>query len=382
MKNGGIASIGAGLAGSFLFSAALLLAGCGGDPGGEGGAPAAADDAGDGHAHEVGPNGGEVLALANGEVHVEFLHDDRGARIDLYFLGADGKTALEVPDAPKVNLKTAEGPKQLSTRPVGGSAPTSHFEVTDPLLADHHLDGQLLIRVLGKEYFEAFPSHEHEDDAAHTHAENAISFTAWTESCEWFVELETPEAGRPAEFAAHVTLLDTFQAATAGSFRVTASGGGKTASTQAAAPARPGIFTPSITMPTAGNWTLRLTYEHQGLADAVEWLVTVHGPGQAPAPADDPPGVISFLKEQQWKIPFATAEVEAGDVLVVAASAVLADAGERVVFIQRGGESFERRVVETGVERDGFVEIPSGLSAGERVVITGAASLVSSATGS
>lgn len=368
--------LGSGAAGACLL-AILFSSGCGGENGGEAGTPAADDPSGDGHTHEVGLHGGEVLVLGTGEVHVEFTHDDQQGRIDLYLTGADCTTAMEVADAPAVNLKTAEGPRQLATRPAGGSAPASHFEVTDPLLADHHLDGQLVIQALGKQYFAAMPDHEHEGVVPHTHAENAISFTAWTESCEWFVELETPEAGQPAEFAAHVTLLDTFKPVTAGSFRVDGNGGGEKSSSQADAPARPGIYTPSITLPAAGAWTLSLAYEGSGISETVDWQITVHEPGQVPPPAEDPAGVISFLKEQQWKVQFATAAVEAGDVLTVPAGAILADAGELVVFVQLGGEAFERRVVEVGADTDGSVEILSGLSAGEHLVTTGVKAVLS-----
>ena len=47
----------------------------------------------------------------------------------------------------------------------------------------------------------------------------------------------------------------------------------------------------------------------------------------------------------------------------------------RYVFVQRGGQSFEKRAVTTGVRSGGLVEIVEGLSAGERVVTRGAYSV-------
>jgi RND family efflux transporter MFP subunit len=58
--------------------------------------------------------------------------------------------------------------------------------------------------------------------------------------------------------------------------------------------------------------------------------------------------------------------------LAVPASALLTDGGQTVAFVQTGGETFERRVVQTG-ERDGtFVAVRQGLHAGDRVVTRGA----------
>jgi RND family efflux transporter MFP subunit len=57
----------------------------------------------------------------------------------------------------------------------------------------------------------------------------------------------------------------------------------------------------------------------------------------------------------------------------VPASAVVDDAGQPIVFVQAGGESFERRPVRVGGPREGgYVEIGEGLDAGERIVIRGA----------
>lgn len=61
------------------------------------------------------------------------------------------------------------------------------------------------------------------------------------------------------------------------------------------------------------------------------------------------------------------------DEIAVPADAVVDDGGQPVVFVQTGGESFERRPVTLGGEREGgFVRIEAGLDAGERVVTRGA----------
>lgn len=63
---------------------------------------------------------------------------------------------------------------------------------------------------------------------------------------------------------------------------------------------------------------------------------------------------------------------EARDNPAVPAAAVLVDAGISIVFVQTGGESFERRQVRTGITDRGLVEITEGLQPGERVAVDGA----------
>jgi cobalt-zinc-cadmium efflux system membrane fusion protein len=60
------------------------------------------------------------------------------------------------------------------------------------------------------------------------------------------------------------------------------------------------------------------------------------------------------------------------DVLAVPESAIVDDNGIAVVFVQTGGESFERRLVKLGIRDSGYVEVKTGLQAGDRVVTEGA----------
>lgn len=57
---------------------------------------------------------------------------------------------------------------------------------------------------------------------------------------------------------------------------------------------------------------------------------------------------------------------------VVPTSALVDDAGRPIVFVQREGEAFERRPVTLGARSGSLVQVTSGISAGERVVTTGA----------
>ncbi len=57
---------------------------------------------------------------------------------------------------------------------------------------------------------------------------------------------------------------------------------------------------------------------------------------------------------------------------VVPAAAIVDDAGRPIVFVQRDGETFERRVVTLGHRSGDHVQILEGVKVGERVVTTGA----------
>ena len=60
------------------------------------------------------------------------------------------------------------------------------------------------------------------------------------------------------------------------------------------------------------------------------------------------------------------------DAVTVPASAVVDDAGQPVVFVQVGGESFERRPVRLGNREAGQVQVVGDIARGERVVTLGA----------
>ncbi|WP_181918793.1 efflux RND transporter periplasmic adaptor subunit [Wenzhouxiangella sediminis] len=67
--------------------------------------------------------------------------------------------------------------------------------------------------------------------------------------------------------------------------------------------------------------------------------------------------------------------------LAVPRSAVIEDGGRDVVYVQTGGETFDRRPVRLGIVDGDYVEVLAGLSAGERVVSRGAYSVRLAAAG-
>ena len=64
-------------------------------------------------------------------------------------------------------------------------------------------------------------------------------------------------------------------------------------------------------------------------------------------------------------------ELDAPEVLTVPRSAVIQTGPEAVVYVDLGGGAYEQRVLETGRRGDAFIEIVSGVKAGEEVVTNG-----------
>ncbi len=62
----------------------------------------------------------------------------------------------------------------------------------------------------------------------------------------------------------------------------------------------------------------------------------------------------------------------ARDAVALPVSALVNEAGQEVAYVMLGGESFERRVLRLGIREGDYVEVKSGIEAGERVVSRGA----------
>jgi membrane fusion protein, heavy metal efflux system len=152
--------------------------------------------------------------------------------------------------------------------------------------------------------------HDHGHDAEEAEPE-PLAITKWTERHELFVEFPPPVAGKPVRYHAHVTKLDGFQAVTEGTFRVrfkTAAGVATETSIQGVK--RPGIFTPEGPAPAAGSYNLEMAYEHAGQTDVFDCGPSTVANAPPPPEPEAPSAAITFLKESQWKIPFATAWAE------------------------------------------------------------------------
>jgi RND family efflux transporter MFP subunit len=138
----------------------------------------------------------------------------------------------------------------------------------------------------------------------------AVAVTNWTERTELFMEYPPLVQGERARFAVHLTDLRTFRAVTQG--RVIVELRPPTGSPQAfetTGPSSPGIFGVDVTPGAAGAYEMAVHLESPGLNDVHELgPVEVHAGAEAARQTTAAPEVesISFLKEQQWTLDFAT----------------------------------------------------------------------------
>ncbi|MBC8406356.1 MAG: efflux RND transporter periplasmic adaptor subunit [Planctomycetes bacterium] len=59
------------------------------------------------------------------------------------------------------------------------------------------------------------------------------------------------------------------------------------------------------------------------------------------------------------------------DAIAIPESAVVMDNGQTVAYVQHSGEAFQRRELELGIQDGVFIEVLSGLKAGERIAVNG-----------
>ncbi|MEN8006285.1 MAG: efflux RND transporter periplasmic adaptor subunit [Candidatus Krumholzibacteriota bacterium] len=150
----------------------------------------------------------------------------------------------------------------------------------------------------------------HGDAHAHDAETPSVAVTQWTESMELFMEHPVLLTGHSARFIIHLTILDGFQPVREGSVSLLFRGPtGASHRVFASELLRDGIFTPSVSLPRAGAYEFELSYSGPGatstfhIQDFVVYADADAIPGETAAETADE---IAFLKEQQWKIPFAT----------------------------------------------------------------------------
>lgn len=149
------------------------------------------------------------------------------------------------------------------------------------------------------------------DDHGHAHAAEgrSVAVTMWNDTLELFMEYPVLTAGRGGRFIIHLTILDGFQPVRDGRVTLAFRGpDGQRREFVADSLLREGIFAPEVTLPAAGAHGFTLVYSGPAASGtfAIDgFAVLGHGEALPPEEADD--GGISFLKEQQWKVPFATA---------------------------------------------------------------------------
>lgn len=159
-------------------------------------------------------------------------------------------------------------------------------------------------------------AHGSETHAAHGEDDHStMSLTLYNENTELFVEFPKLMLDHVSKFTTHLTNLKTYKPYTEGSLKVILTVGGKGYSNTVNSPARDGIFTPELMPKKAG--TANLIFEvnsKYGTEKFVANNIPVYkNHEEADNSAELEPAAdneISFLKEQAWKIDFATSEVK------------------------------------------------------------------------
>ncbi|MGH7963165.1 MAG: efflux RND transporter periplasmic adaptor subunit [Candidatus Binatia bacterium] len=199
--------------------------------------------------------------------------------------------------------------------------------------------------------------------AENGHAEQSISITEWTHNTELFVEFSSLIVGKETPFAVHLTDLNTFQPVSADTLITTLeSPDGQNITVRTGTPIVPGIYRPVVTPDRPGTYRLIFQRAHpqsQAIHDTIvagEVEVVVKKE-HSPQEKEEPQGQgITFLKEQQWRIEFATegvAQKELAATLKLHAEVkptaggevhIAAPLGGRVLAVEKGVPVLGQRV--------------------------------------
>ncbi len=141
------------------------------------------------------------------------------------------------------------------------------------------------------------------------------SVTHFGERTELFLEFPALVRGEDSRFAAHLNDLERFKPLEKGRVEVVLTGGGAPDERfEVTDPSPVGIFRPVVRPAHASTRRLVLTVESAGRTDRhdlgeVQVFASV-ADTVAAGEAEERPGLVPFLKEQQWRTEFSTAPVE------------------------------------------------------------------------
>ena len=178
---------------------------------------------------------------------------------------------------------------------------------------DHHADHD---HGNGNDHHDHDSAHKDHDDGHPGHEASdvpTVAVTDFSEFTELFVEFPVLSVGNESPFAAHLTWLDNFQPVAKGFVRVILRGSDQPAEEFSIGQASiPGIFRPVVIPKYAGQRELTVILEsHKQRSIHSLGTYTVYGSkDEIPMMAEEEEdGAISYLKEQQWQVDFATEQV-------------------------------------------------------------------------
>lgn len=144
------------------------------------------------------------------------------------------------------------------------------------------------------------------------HTTSSISVTQFNKSTELFMEYPQLIVETDAKFIIHLTDLKDFKAVTQGRLTIEFENqSGNKITTNEDQPARAGVYTPVIKFDEPGNYTITMTLSGAQVSDkiVVKDVLVYSSVGEVPHNDEEKSSLISFLKEQQWKIDFVTEPV-------------------------------------------------------------------------
>lgn len=151
------------------------------------------------------------------------------------------------------------------------------------------------------------------------HAQPTISITRWTAGTELFVEFAPFVVGKETPLAVHLTDLNTFQPVSSDTLTTSLEGqNGHTVTVRTETPTVPGIYRPVLKPDAPGKYRLVFQRSSSGdqkvhdTHDTIEaGTIEVAATEEDISPLEEEPqgAGITFLKEQQWRMEFATAPV-------------------------------------------------------------------------
>lgn len=181
------------------------------------------------------------------------------------------------------------------------------------------------------------------------------SVTNWSTKTELFLEHPPLVAGQTSRFAIHLTRLDNFRAVAKGKVEVQLVKNGSAPETFSTdAPSRPGIFGVNVRPSSAANYKLLVRLRSSELSDVHENIAVVVSATASVKPQEEEPelaDLVSFLKEQQWTLDFATAIVQNRDLrtsIRVPAEVTTRSGGEAAVSVPFNGQLVASRLPVIG----------------------------------
>lgn len=180
----------------------------------------------------------------------------------------------------------------------------------------------------------------HAEDG-HSHADERRSSTIFTPDTELFMEYPVPVAGEAGDVVLHLTRLAEYKPLSGAEVVLTLAGGGLPDESFPAMADQPGIYRALVIPKAAGERRLVVTLREGGNTLAHDFgPFRVHADDAAAKAADDDDGhadagrKITLTKEAQWRIGFATAEVQTRRMRdsVAAAGTIRARASDEAVI--------------------------------------------------